>query len=175
MGGHEGLAKALCGLPAVGRSATTGPVEKTVPGSGISHKALHGEREGVGGRVRKVYIQKGSGVITADSSGLPPACRGREKIQSHLLCVIVINLFMGACTSAHLHPITPCVVWWTTYHSIPSSRPVPFTAEVLKICHFLSLRAGRPRELATSVGVMACSMSCLFAKTIRMAFFSSSS
>lgn len=73
------------------------------------------------------------------------------------------------------HPITPCVVWWTTYHSIPSSRPVPFTAEVLKICHFLSLRAGRPRELATSVGVMACSMSCLFAKTIRMAFFSSSS
>lgn len=133
-----------------------------------------GRRRGRGG-VRKVYIQKGSGVITADSSGLPPACRGREKIKSHLLCVIVINLFMGACTSAHLDPITPCVVWWTTYHSIPSSRPVPFTAEVLKICHFLSLRAGRPRELATSVGVMACSMSCLFAKTIRMAFFSSSS
>lgn len=47
-----------------------------------------------GGGVRKVYIQKGSGVITADSSGLPPACRVREKIQSHLLCDIVMNLFI---------------------------------------------------------------------------------
>lgn len=52
---------------------------------------------------------------------------------------------------------------------------MPFVAEVLKICHFLSLSAGRPRALATSVGVIACSMSCLFANTTRMAFFSSSS
>ena len=56
-----------------------------------------------------------------------------------------------------------------------SSSPVPLVADVLKICHFLSLSAGRPRELATSVGVMAWSMSCLLAKTTRMAFFSSSS
>lgn len=62
-----------------------------------------------------------------------------------------------------------------TYHSIASSRPMPFVAEVLKICHFLSLSAGRPRALATSVGVIACSMSCLFANTTKMAFFSSSS
>lgn len=62
-----------------------------------------------------------------------------------------------------------------TYHSIASSRPTPFRAEVLKICHFLSFRAGRPRAFATSVGVIAWSMSCLFAKTTRMAFFSSSS
>lgn len=63
----------------------------------------------------------------------------------------------------------------STHHSIASSRPVPLVADVLKICHFLSLRAGRPRALATSVGVMAWSMSCLLAKTTRMAFFSSSS
>lgn len=62
-----------------------------------------------------------------------------------------------------------------TYHSIASSRPVPFVAEVLKICHFLSLRTGRPKELATSAGVIAWSISCLFANTNRMAFFSSSS
>lgn len=52
---------------------------------------------------------------------------------------------------------------------------MPFVADVLKICHFLSLSAGRPRALATSVGVIACSMSCLFANTTKMAFFSSSS
>ncbi len=52
---------------------------------------------------------------------------------------------------------------------------MPLVADVLKICHFLSLSAGKPRALATSAGVMACSMSCLFANTTRMAFFSSSS
>lgn len=55
MGGHEGLAKASCGLSAVGRSATTDPVEKTVLGSGISHKALHGEE---GGGVKDVYTER---------------------------------------------------------------------------------------------------------------------
>lgn len=30
----------------------------------------------------------------------------------------------------------------STSHSIASSSPVPFTAEVLKICHFLSLETG---------------------------------
>uniref|UniRef100_A0A0E9X3R7 Uncharacterized protein n=1 Tax=Anguilla anguilla TaxID=7936 RepID=A0A0E9X3R7_ANGAN len=63
----------------------------------------------------------------------------------------------------------------STNHSIASSSPVPLVADVLKICHFLSLSAGSPRELATSVGVMACSISCLLANTTRMAFFSSSS
>lgn len=63
----------------------------------------------------------------------------------------------------------------STNHSMASSRPVPLVAEVLKICHFRSFKAGSPRELAISEGVMACSMSCLFANTTKMAFLSSSS
>lgn len=62
-----------------------------------------------------------------------------------------------------------------THHSIASSSPVPLVAEVLNICHLRSFRAGKPRAFAISVGVMACSMSCLFAKTTKMAFFNSSS
>lgn len=65
--------------------------------------------------------------------------------------------------------------WTGTHHSIASSSPVPLVAEVLNICHFRSFKAGRPRAFAISVGVMACSMSCLFANTTKMAFFSSSS
>ncbi|TNN55155.1 hypothetical protein EYF80_034600 [Liparis tanakae] len=77
--------------------------------------------------------------------------------------------------AAHRLPGCSQQVQVKTYHSIASSRPVPFVAEVLKICHFLSLRAGRPKELATSAGVIAWSISCLFANTTRIAFFSSSS
>ena len=85
-------------------------------------------------------------------------------------------MFPSACYSSFATNIWPqLTMQHQSHHSMASSRPVPFVAEVLKICHFLSLRAGRPRELATSAGVIACSMSCLFANTTRMAFFSSSS
>ena len=63
----------------------------------------------------------------------------------------------------------------STNHSIASSRPVPLVAEVLNICHFQPFKAGNPSEFAISEGVMACSMSCLFANTTKMAFLSSSS
>ena len=72
----------------------------------------------------------------------------------------------------------------STSHSIASSSPVPFTADVLKICHFLSLKrsiqnqgrkiggylsAAKPNSFATSVGDIAPSISCLFAKTNKIA------
>lgn len=73
----------------------------------------------------------------------------------------------------------------STSHSIASSNPVPFIAEVLKICHFRSLwvksrlkcemmiwcylNAANPNSFATSVGDIAPSISCLFAKTNNIA------
>lgn len=56
-----------------------------------------------------------------------------------------------------------------------SSSPSPLMADVLKMAHVLFLRAERPRAVDISEGVMAPSMSCLFANTINMAVFSSSS
>ena len=47
----------------------------------------------------------------------------------------------------------------SSYHSIASSSPSPFIAEVLKMAHVLFLRAERPRALDISDGVMAPSMS----------------
>ena len=46
-----------------------------------------------------------------------------------------------------------------TNHSIASSSPSPFTAEVLNIDHGLLLSAERPRALETSVADIAPSMS----------------
>lgn len=79
-------------------------------------------------------------------------------------------------TSLHWSVLYHCLLFKaSTNHSIASSSPVPLVAEVLNICHFRSFKAGKPRAFAISVGVMACSMSCLFANTTKMAFFSSSS
>ena len=62
-----------------------------------------------------------------------------------------------------------------TYHSMASSSPSPLIADVLKIWYLRFLMAARPRALATSVTVMAPSISCLLANTQRTDFFSSSS
>lgn len=62
-----------------------------------------------------------------------------------------------------------------TYHSIASSNPVPFIAEVLKIWYLLVLMFVSPRAFATSLTVIAPSMSCLLANTTNTAFFNSSS
>lgn len=79
-------------------------------------------------------------------------------------------------TSLQLSALYHCLLFKaSTNHSMASSSPVPLVAEVLNICHFLSFSAGKPSALAISVGVMACSMSCLFANTTKMAFFNSSS
>lgn len=143
--------KASCGLKGGGRSAINGP----------KVSGIQGEEEG-GGR---------SGACAGDL--LPTLQCVHQPAEGDR----VSGRVGSATKSQHVDLVT---FDWTaavsrTYHSIASSRPTPFRAEVLKICHFLSFRAGRPRAFATSVGVIAWSMSCLFAKTTRMAFFSSSS
>lgn len=62
-----------------------------------------------------------------------------------------------------------------THHSIASSSPSPLMADVLNIWYRRFLMAERPRAFATSVTVIAPSMSCLLAKMQRTDFFSSSS
>lgn len=94
--GHEGLAKAPRGLLAVGWSATTDPVEKTMQGSGISHKALHGERWGRG---QRCMYKRDPGSLLPTLQGFHQPVKKRNK--TSLLCVTVINLFMDTCTSAH--------------------------------------------------------------------------
>ena len=61
-----------------------------------------------------------------------------------------------------------------THHSIASLRPSPLIADVLNIW-YLCLIAVRPRALATSLGVIAPSISCLFANITSTAFLNSSS
>lgn len=63
----------------------------------------------------------------------------------------------------------------STHHSIASSSPVPLIADVLKIWYLCVVMDVRPRALATSLGVIAPSMSCLLANITNTAFFSSSS
>ena len=76
------------------------------------------------------------------------------------------------------HPYSTHTLYINTqfpYHSIASSSPSPFVAEVLKMAHVLLLSAARPRAVDTSEGLIAPSRSCLLANTHRMAVFSSSS
>lgn len=61
------------------------------------------------------------------------------------------------------------------YHSIASSSPSPFVADVLKIWNVLVRRASNPRLRCTSAKERQLGISCLFARTIRTAFFNSSS
>ena len=64
---------------------------------------------------------------------------------------------------------------YSFYHSMASSSPSPFKADVLKIDHVRFFSADRPNALDISEGVMAPSKSCLLANTISIAFLSSSS
>lgn len=112
--GLEGLAKASCGLLAVGRSAITDPVKRQCWGVGSVTRLC---TEKGGGGVKGVYTEG----IPAHYCRLFRASTSLSRKRTRPTdCVIVINLFMDACTSGH-HPSAHA--WSDEQPTIPFRHP----------------------------------------------------